>query len=101
MLAFQEDDKKCLLIKTMAACRMPQPVAVCLITLAREHPPALCTCTMAIHQGRRLMFMGLCPQRGIICHLVPRGVVALVRRVKDWAWQHVSHSLHTGNKHGR
>ena len=38
----------CLLIHELATCRMPQPVVVCLITLAGEHPLALCTCTMAI-----------------------------------------------------
>ena len=38
----------CLLIQELATCRMPQPVVVCLITLAGEHPLALCTCTMAI-----------------------------------------------------
>ena len=89
MLACQEHDKKWLLIKKLAACKMPQLVVVCLITLAREHPPALCTCTMAIQQGRGLVFIGLCPQRGIICHLLPRGVGAWVLGVRVWARQHV------------
>ena len=62
---------------------MPQLVVGCLISFAREHPPALCTCTMAIQQGRGLVFIGLCPQRGIIRHLLPRGVVARVLGVRD------------------
>ena len=48
MLACQEHDKKRLLIKKLATCSMPQPVVVCIINFAHEHPPALWTCTMAI-----------------------------------------------------
>ena len=98
MLACQERDDKHLLIKKLATSRMPQPVVVC---LAREHPPALCTFTMAIQQGRGLVFMGLCPQRGITRHLPPRGVVVRVLWVRKWARQHVTDPLHTANKHCR
>ena len=75
----------CLLIQELATCRMPQPVVVCLVTLAGEHPPALGTCTMAVQHGRGLVLIGLRPQRGIIRHLLPRGVVAWVLGVRDWA----------------
>ena len=38
MFACQEHNNKGLLIKKAAACRMPQPIVPCLITLAAEHP---------------------------------------------------------------
>ena len=41
MLACEEHDKKCLLIQKLTNCKMPQPVVVCLITFAGEHPQAL------------------------------------------------------------
>ena len=100
MFACEEHDKKCLLINKRAACRLPRRVVVCLITFAVEHPLALCTRTMAIQQGRRLVFIGLCPQRGIIRLLLPRGIVAWILRVRDKARQHVTHLLYTGNDHG-
>ena len=99
MLACQEHDKKCVLIK-MATGRMPQPVVVCPITFVLEQQPALLTCIMAIQQGRGLVFIGLYPLRGTIRHLLLRDVVARVLWVRGWARQHVTHLLHTGSKHG-
>ena len=41
MVVHQEHGKKCLLIKKLATCKMPQLVVVYSIIFASEHPLAL------------------------------------------------------------